>query len=307
MSKGYEIRAPYEKERAELFNIFYVCFPHAVNGFKQLEKNNRPLSDYLYGYEPRVMLMDGKIIANVSLVRYKIYLGGKVVPIGGIASVVTLPEYQRKGYAQMLLQERFRNMQEEGTYLSILMTELPWAYETMGFKIVPQDYRVVDLAEQKNNTVDPHIALTEDIAAANVIMPLYDEIAPTLDGAIKREPSYWQDYYFDGLTGMAGNGGPLLLYKDGGKLLGYARIHEESDRVLLSETVAKDWNPDILQKLVKAAMKTAVDKGFSKMVIGMQENHPLRKQLAAMGVKHKVERPEGMREVTMLNVLAKLP
>lgn len=303
MLKGYEIREPHEEERADLFKVFYNCFPDAAGLFEKLEHGERPLNDYLYSYEPRVMLMDGRIIANVSLVRYQIYLNGKIVPIGGIGSVVTHPDYQRKGYAKILLEERLRNMQEESTHISILLTELPWAYESLGWKIVPQNYQIIDLAGQKDNKVDPNISITEDIDRIRSIVGLYSDTAPSLNGAIKREPAYWEDYYFGGVTGFIGSGDRFLLYEKGSELLGYARMHDEETQMLVAEIVAKEWNSDILEKLLRSVMKITYDKGYHKLVLGLQENHPLRKQVIEMELKPAVERPEGIREFCMINVL----
>jgi GNAT superfamily N-acetyltransferase len=303
MPKGYEIREPREEERADLFKVFYACFPAHVEVFKKLEHNDRPISDYFYGYEPRVMIMDGRIMANVSLVRYTIYLNGKEVPIGGIGSVVTHPDYQRKGYAKILMEERLRNMLEEGIYISVLLTELPWAYETLGWKVVPQDYRVVELADQKDTKIDSNISVVEDPKKARSIMDLYDATAPSLNGAIKRVPSYWEEYYFAGVTGFDGSGDRFLFYRDGSKLLGYARLHDEESQVLVSEVIVKDWNPEILEKLVRSAMKVVWDKGVRTMVFGLQDNHPLRKKLVEMGLNPVWETPEGRREFGMVNVL----
>ncbi|MBN2456653.1 MAG: GNAT family N-acetyltransferase [Sedimentisphaerales bacterium] len=307
MPKDYEIRQPREAERAELFKVFYACFPAAVSIFEMGERGGRPINDYFYGYEPRVMIMDGRIIANVSLCRYQIYLGGKVVPIGGIGSVVTLPEYQRKGYAKILLEERLRNMQEERIDISLLLTDLPWAYQSLGWKVVPQGYQVLDLTDQTNYKVDPDISVIEDLDTVRSIMELYNESAPSINGAIKRIPAYWEDYYFTGPTGFKGSGDRFLFYKKSSELLGYARLHDEETQMLLGEIVAKDWNPDILEKILRSTIRTIHDQGYRKLVLGLQENHPLRKVISNMGLKPVVEIPEGIRELEMINVLAKLP
>ncbi len=301
MAKGYEIRPPREEERAELFKVFYACFPAYVEVFRKLENNDRPIHDYLYGYEPLVMLMDGRIMANVSLIRYNIYLDGEIVPIGGIGSVVTHPDYQRKGYAKILLEQRLRDMISEGTHISVLMTELPWAYESRGWKIITQDYRIVDLSDHQDNQVDANIAIVEDPTEARSIISVYDAMAPTLNGAIKREPGYWEDYYFTGITGFVGSGDKFLFFKDGSELLGYVRLHHEETQVLLSEVIVKDWNAEVLEKLLGSAVRTVCDMGRDKMIVGLQENHPLKKQMGELGFESIVERPEGIREFTMVN------
>jgi len=306
MPKDYEIREPREEERAELFKVFYACFPAHVEVFEALEHNDRPLHDYLYGYEPRVMVMDGRIIANVSLVRYKIYLNGKVVPVGGIGSVVTHPDYQRKGYASLLMAERLRNMLEEGTHISVLLTELPWAYASLGWKIVPQDYQLVDLTGRDDCKMDPNVAVVENLDDVRAITELYDATAPSLNGAVKREPAYWQDYYFTGITGFVGSGDRFLFYRKGKELLGYARLHDEETQMLVGEVIVRDWDREILEKLVRSAIKTIRDGSREKMVLGLQENHPLKKLTVEMGLEPIVERPEGIREFCMVNVLDKV-
>ena len=305
MPKDYEIRRPREDEKDDLYQLFYECFPNVVDFFKVIYNDNRPIMDYIYGYEPRVMIMDGRIIANVSLVRYKIYLGGEVVPIGGIGGVVTLPEYQRRGYSKILLEERLRNMREEGTYISVLLSDLPWAYQSVGFKVVPQGYQNIDLSDQKKCKLDSNVSVVDDLESARSTMELYNETAPAINGAIKRSPEYWEDYYFKGHTGFVDSHDKYLLYKEGSELFGYARIHSEDTpgQMLLGEIVAKDWNTEILKKLTESSVKAVLDQGCNQMNLGVQDNHPLKKLAVEMGLNPTTEIPEGIREMGMINVL----
>jgi predicted acetyltransferase len=307
MLKGYEIREPREEERSALFDVFRACFPGAVI-FDDVEKMGRPLSDYIYGYEPLVMLVDGRIVANVSVIRREIYLEGKIVPIGGIGSVVTHPDYRRRSYAKILMQEWLRNMQEENIYISVLLTEIPWIYESLGWKIVPQGYLVVELSGQKAAKVDSNISVTKDISDVRPsIISLYDESAPSLAGAIRRDKRYWDEYYFWFNDNYGGVGDQYLLYTENSKLLGYARLHDEETQTLIGEVIVENWNSEVLKKLLTSAMKVASDTNHQKLVLGLQGNHPLRKEIVEMGLKPSEERPEGIREFCMINVLERLP
>lgn len=306
MFNSYEIRPPREDERADLFKLFYACFPAAKSLFEQAEKGKRPISDYLCGYEPLVMLIKDRIAANVSIIRRRIFLGGKSIAMGGIGSVATHPDFRQKGYAKILMEEVLRAMIDEGTYISILLTEVPWAYESLGWKIVPQAYLIIDLGDQKDNKIDKNISITGELKEVRSIIPLYNETAPTLSGAIDRDEKYWEDYYLTGIVGFENSGDKVLLYKEDSQLLGYARLHDENTHNLLAEIIVKKWDKTILEKLLRAAIKVTSDKGYKRLVLGLQENHPLRKQVAEMGLNPVEEKPEGIRELCMINQLVKL-
>ena len=125
-----EIRYPKKDEMPELFALLKTCFPTDRKIFELMEKE-----DLLFGYEPKVLFVDGKIVSNVSLVRKNIYIGSKILKGGGIASVATHPDYRRKGYAKMLLKERLRDISLKGSDFSPLFTDKPFIYEKLGWEL----------------------------------------------------------------------------------------------------------------------------------------------------------------------------
>ena len=46
-------------------------------------------------------------------------------------------------------------------------------------------------------------------------------------------------------------------------------------KMLCAEITAVDWDEEVLRALLNAAIQKSIDKGLNKLVLGMQENHPL--------------------------------
>ncbi len=134
-----EIRYPKKDEMPELFTLLKTCFPVDRKIFEIMEKEG--LS---FGYEPKVLLVDGKIISNVSLVKRDIHIGSKFLKGEGIASVATHPDYRRRGYAKMLLKERFRDLSLKELDFSPLFTDKPFIYEKLGWEIFPQRFCILE-------------------------------------------------------------------------------------------------------------------------------------------------------------------
>jgi len=69
---------------------------------------------------------EGKLAASLYIFPFEIFFGKRVVKMGGIASVATLPEHRRRGYASRMLIESLRIMRERGQIFSMLA---PFSYE----------------------------------------------------------------------------------------------------------------------------------------------------------------------------------
>jgi len=142
-----EIRYPKEDEMPEFFAPLKTCFPVDRKIFEIMRKEG--LS---FGYEPKVLFVNGKIVSNVSLVKRDIYIGSKLLKGGGIASVATHPDYRRRGYVKMLLKERFRDLSLKGLDFSPLFTDKPSIYEKLGWEIFPQRFCMLEEIKAPLNT-----------------------------------------------------------------------------------------------------------------------------------------------------------
>lgn len=92
-----------------------------------------------------VLFDDGRPLATANTVPMTQNIRGKVFPMGGVASVATLPQARRKGYARQIVTQLFMNMREVGQVVSSLYPFRESFYERMGYVGFPQD-RVVKIS-----------------------------------------------------------------------------------------------------------------------------------------------------------------
>ena len=82
----------------------------------------------------RIIRKDGKVISQVGIYPVDVRVKDTVLKVGGIGSVATDPDYQRKGYAGMLLEDCIRKMKGEAYDLSILWTGIDDYYRKLGWE-----------------------------------------------------------------------------------------------------------------------------------------------------------------------------
>lgn len=68
-------------------------------------------------WEPSILhfygKIDGRIVSNVGVIRREIKVGDRMFVIGGIGGVATLPQFRRRGYARLLLEQADKYLKEQ--------------------------------------------------------------------------------------------------------------------------------------------------------------------------------------------------
>ena len=96
---------------------------------EQRRKSLKP--EYVWGY-----FIDGKLASKVAVHPMRIWLNGRLVPMGGIAGVASWPEYRRQGLVRQLMLHALGVMREEGTAVSYLHPfSIPF-YRRFGWEVV---------------------------------------------------------------------------------------------------------------------------------------------------------------------------
>ncbi|MDI3542736.1 MAG: hypothetical protein PWP57_339 [Candidatus Atribacteria bacterium] len=90
------------------------------------------------GLENILLFLDeGKVISSLFLTLSHIYLEGELTPVGIIDTVMTHPDYRRKGLASALIKEAEKIMEEKGCRMGYLYTvpESPqfYLYQRLGY------------------------------------------------------------------------------------------------------------------------------------------------------------------------------
>lgn len=90
-------------------------------------------------------LFGDEIVSSVFITRVLMRLGGTLVPVGMVDTVMTHPAHRRRGLASAVLSRAILGMKSEGlaaASLSTLLHSMPYRfYESLGFRLVtPMDY-----------------------------------------------------------------------------------------------------------------------------------------------------------------------
>lgn len=138
--------------------------------------------------DTKVICDDGRLVAGLQIFTRRVRLGGEVVWLGGIGSVATHPDYERRGLASRLLRSAIMEMQEREMPLSLLFTGRTSFYERLGWVQIPYpvwvcgDPRVATLGQTRSMRKGDLTAIQE----------LYEKYCCRLDGTTVRDPVYWR-------------------------------------------------------------------------------------------------------------------
>ena len=140
----------------------------------------------------RVVLFNGRIVSVVQIFERETLIGGVPVKMGGLGSVGTLPQFRRRGFGTLALQDALRFMEREGYDLSLLFTGIHDYYAREGWRVfehasaltasVPQG-----LANDGAGGRRP-VRWPEELPA---LMRLYNQFNRGATGPIQRSEAYW--------------------------------------------------------------------------------------------------------------------
>ena len=85
-----------------------------------------------------LMDVDGQTVSHVGVLKHGISVGGQLATVGGVGGVVTLPNFQRNGYARELMLhavEFLKKWQVDAGLLFCLRRRVPY-YESQGWQVI---------------------------------------------------------------------------------------------------------------------------------------------------------------------------
>jgi predicted N-acetyltransferase YhbS len=140
-----------------------------------------------------VARIDGRIAGHASGYRFTMSLGGRDVPVRGIAAVAVVPEFRRRGVAEALMVALHRQMRRRGEPLSMLYAFRNSFYRKMGYGTVEwvDDLRVS--AEQlPASPLRRHVRALDREKDATVLPALYERWRQDRVGPFVRHPGWWE-------------------------------------------------------------------------------------------------------------------
>ncbi|MFS0637131.1 GNAT family N-acetyltransferase [Mesobacillus foraminis] len=177
-----------------------------------------------------------KLSAKLHILNLKIWLGDTQWDMGGIAGVATYPEYRRKGYVKILIQEALKEMKRSGQHFSFLHPFDISFYRHFGWEII-SEYKKVTIPKNDLQFMEASSAgrverfskatHTEDLEA------VYNRFAAGFSCMLVRDAQWWLDHVYGDLTAA-------VLYNGSGKPQGYL-LYKIKDRVMdVKEFVSLD-------------------------------------------------------------------
>jgi predicted N-acetyltransferase YhbS len=234
---GIEFRTLRSSEREPLLDLLQAAFDERELFARYLD------ADGLLGPDDTWVALDGsRLVTSVQVFEKSIRLHGQVATIGGIGSVATHPDYERRGIASELLRRVIGGMKERGHALSLLFaTRIPF-YERLGWVQLPHPtWTLTRTAPARELDSRPFVASDLDR-----IERIYDYYNLHANASAVRDRRYW-------LAQLAYAGTPdedFRVVERDGKIVAYARqIDFYGIPRIMEHGCAPDGRPELARLL----------------------------------------------------------
>jgi predicted N-acetyltransferase YhbS len=208
--KEIEFRTLHEGEQESLLDLLEAAFDERKQFVRYLH------ADSLVGASDSWIALDGaRVVGSTQIFDKSIRLNGEVVSIGGIGSVATHPEYERRGIATELLRHAIRDMKARGHALSLLFTARVSFYERLDWLLIMRPIWTLT----RSGDLAPAASRPFTKFDLERIERIYDYYNLRANGSAVRDRRYWLAQ-----LGYAGNPEEdfRVLERDG-KIVAYAR------------------------------------------------------------------------------------
>lgn len=140
--------------------------------------------------------VDGKMAGTLGVFPFTVRFNGVPVPMGGVTTVGTLPQYRRRGLLRQMMQQAYLTCRERGQNIVILWASMGAIYQRFGYGMATNsvtytfDPRQTPLQEAHDSPGTIDVLSAED--AMPLIKPLYIEYASPRNLLIHRAMPLWQ-------------------------------------------------------------------------------------------------------------------
>jgi predicted N-acetyltransferase YhbS len=210
-----EFRAARRSERDEVLDLL----AHWYDNREFFARYN--LNDSAFRDELCLVAADGgRLVSTVQIFDRKVHLSGQVVPMGGIGSVYTLPDYRKRGIASALMRLAVETLEHEGFEMSLLFAERLNFYAQFGWRSITRIFTVLSGADRITASDRLQISPFDSAKDLSPVAAIYDSYSGRFDATVARDESYWR-----GNLEYAGNPGEyFVVCRDtGGRAVAYAR------------------------------------------------------------------------------------
>lgn len=176
-------RANYE----EIFALSQFAFQYTLKEEELVEKAREADRHDIWGY-----LVDGELAGKLHIIPLEVIIHGKKLPMGGISSVATWPEYRRSGIAKELLHHALVQMKENGQVISYLHPFSVGFYRKYGWEISFSDRADTIPIDQLKRDWQGEGKVRRSEADLSTLDTIYTKYASRFNGMIVRDKLWWQ-------------------------------------------------------------------------------------------------------------------
>jgi len=164
-----------------------------------------------------VARIDGCIAGHASGYRFTMSLGGRDVPVRGVAAVAVVPEFRRRGVAEALMVGLHRQMRRRGEALSMLYAFRNSFYRKMGYGTVEwvDDLRVSS-DQLPASPLRRNVRVLDREKDAKEVSALYERWRTDRVGPFVRPAVWWERRVWERTTD-----GAVYVDPQSGRLRGY--------------------------------------------------------------------------------------
>ena len=167
-----------------------------------------------------LLALDGaRPVSCVQIFAKRIRLRGSAVPLGGIGSVATHPDYRKRGLALELLRGSEARMRERGLQVGLLFSTLWDFYGRLGWLKVAARQLAVHRGSAPEIPKGLELRRFDEARDLPAVRALYEAYSARIDGTTLRDDAYWR-----GQLRYAGNPDEdFRVAERAGRIVAYAR------------------------------------------------------------------------------------
>lgn len=277
----YRIRSARREDFPAIYDLLKVCFRNErIEYF--IHQTEDDSTHRLH--HTRVLEVDGQIVSHVRIFDRRMRVRGVTLPVGGIGSVATYPEYEGRGFATALLRDAIERMEGAGYALSFLFTGLLGFYGRLGWRVVPQRIHTAEPEEVAGMSATGDVGIrlftSGDLPA---VARVYRRATEGKTGAVVRSERYWREH----MTWVRDDPEGFLVAEARGRLAAYVRSYVERDNHLhLLEGEALPGAEAALAALLGELGRLAVRRGLAPVRGVVPPGHTLADLLEGLPSTH---------------------
>jgi len=173
----------------------------AGTGYRSFRSGERELwlrnvyqdNPYLSADDTLVVTCGSDIAGHASGYRLRMSLAGVDVPVRGIAAVAVVPEFRRRGVADMLMKGLHRQMKKRGEALSMLYAFRMSFYRKFGYGVVEwADHVKVAPRRLPASPLRKNVRELDRLEDRDAVEKVYERSRAAGTGAFVREDAWWR-------------------------------------------------------------------------------------------------------------------